>query len=287
MPNRLFRSALFLIAAFMVGGCLESDQMYYINPDGSGKVVVTSITKPFDMGEQKASKDEIKKFVTEVIEGSSGVELWKDVSCKKLGDGRIQFKGTAYFRDAGALELKSVAMNPVRVERDGSSMRIMYGKEEPETEAGPPVTLTEDEIQQKADSLKQNMTMAMGMMSMIFDGMREHATIKFAGTASEVRGFQRKADGTVDIELNGKRVLHVLDSVMAQPGFWREQVIADAGGGKPDRDKEMRRTMFGTDDPLVQLNTANATPLFNYAAEVAAAKKGYAALLKKYKIKPQ
>ncbi len=285
MIQKILSAALFVLAAFTAAGCLESEQTYVVNPDGSGKVTVVTYQKPFNLGEEsKPAKDGARKLVAEVIEGSTGIEVWKDVSCKVLADGRMEFKGTAYFSSLENVDLKSVGLTPIRLVRDGQTMNILYGKERNNDVTSDPVQLTEEEIQTRADSMKQNFAMAMGMMKMLFENLRERITVRVPGKITGLSAFTSAGPNAAAIELKGSRMLSVLDSITSGPDFWREQVIAESSGKKQDKDKEMRRAMFGYDQPSMTVNTAGAAPLFNYAAEVAAAKKGYPALLKKYKV---
>jgi hypothetical protein len=85
----------------LAAGCLETDEEYTLNPDKSGKVVLEFYLKPDPLGmeQDKDSQAKVKKAASETLSESKGIETWKNVSVKHMDDGRIHFKGTAYFKD--------------------------------------------------------------------------------------------------------------------------------------------------------------------------------------------
>src|SRR3954462_11775478 len=93
-----------LALALALSGCFETKEEFTLNPDGSGKVVIeSSFTRAgggmFDQGNQASLEELLQTTVKGIVQDAAGVEAWRDVSFRRLPDGRIYFKGTAYFRD--------------------------------------------------------------------------------------------------------------------------------------------------------------------------------------------
>lgn len=294
MIRRFLSACSVMLVALLMAGCLDTTETYVVNPDGSGKVTIESTVEElgFGFGDAKktSNKEQVRKFVADVLDGSSGVDVWKDVECKKLPDGKTWFKGTAYFSDLGDVNLKGVSTSNFELQRQADgTMKILYGKDESEEDtaaAGAPPTLSEEEIKRLTDSAKQSFDMALGLMRPMFGTMNIRTTLRIGGSMRSVEGFERATDGRLRVIFSGKRLMEMMDSVTTQPNFWRDQVIAEASGKRQQKSAEMRKMLFGVDQPSVVIDPAGAKPVFDYKAEVAAARKGYARLLKKYGVKP-
>ena len=95
------RKVFFLVLSlvpFLLAGCFESKEEYVLNPDGSGKVIIVG---SFETGMPGAppSTDpkDASKQVKELLEKSKGIDAWTNVTYEQTKEGRIAFKGTAYF----------------------------------------------------------------------------------------------------------------------------------------------------------------------------------------------
>src|SRR5436190_1580238 len=105
------KSTALLAAALAIclAGCLDLDNEFTLNPDGSGKVKIRCVSAPvsFDIGEKKKSPEELmKSLVRETLEQSGGVDAWADVAAAIRDDGKVSFNGTAYFKDIEQLKLR-------------------------------------------------------------------------------------------------------------------------------------------------------------------------------------
>lgn len=279
---------LFLLT-LLAQGCLDVKHRYTLNPDGSGKVTVESVVKPFSFEEpEKNRKKQINDFVQGVIEGSEGVDVWKDINCTLLPDGKISFKGTAYFRDLNELNLKEVGLSRYTLETENGEMVLALSdkKEDDEAESSTESqNLTEEEIAAAIDSVKEQFQMARGMMAVFLEELKERNTFELPGSVRQVQGFTQNADGTIGMNYDGKRILAILDSMMEVPGFWRQMVLDKAKGKQgPEKEEEMMRLMFGAAKPKAT-TVPGASPLFDYKGETTAARKKYPALLKRFGMK--
>ena len=95
------------LGIFLMTGCIETKNEVTINPDGSGKTLLT-IKQPldpmmgFNMGNDKEDKEtpdeKAKKEIASILKGSEGVDTWENVTYKIDDNNNLIFKGTAYFK---------------------------------------------------------------------------------------------------------------------------------------------------------------------------------------------
>ncbi len=295
MRTRLFSALLAVVLGVAFAGCLESDENYTLNPDGRGKVaIVATISDPASMfgadeQEKPDPKQKVGEFVRDILENSAGVETWKDISCRIVADDKIEFKGTAYFRDLNELKIHQVSSSNTFIRQenpDGTwSIVLKQDAEESPDSAAPPENLSEEEITARVDSLRSQYEVGRAMMGPILEGIRQRYVFTVPGTPSEYSTFTRLPKGGYEYVMSGSKVLALMDSISSSEAFWRQAVVSGGGSGVgPDRQKELTRMMFG-EEGIPMLKVKGGTALFNYDAEVKAARKNYPALLKKFGIK--
>ncbi|HEU4338925.1 MAG TPA: hypothetical protein VFS19_02555, partial [Planctomycetota bacterium] len=86
------------ILAIFALGCMDREEEYTLNPDGSGKAVISWVAAPFDpfgMGGARDPDQIMKKLVRGALSEIPGIDCWKDVTFTLRPDGKIAFKGTA------------------------------------------------------------------------------------------------------------------------------------------------------------------------------------------------
>ena len=87
---RRFNAVLSAVFAITLAGCLDLDEEYSINPDGSGKVKIKCALAPMRFTNAKKSPEELlKSDVRETLEKCGGVDAWTDVSAVQRDDGKI------------------------------------------------------------------------------------------------------------------------------------------------------------------------------------------------------
>jgi hypothetical protein len=271
-----------LLCSLLCAGCLKSTRDFVINPDGSGRVVVEETTpnlaKMFDPEIRKgAPKEALRKFAAQVIGDSRGIELWKDVAYETLPDGRVHFKGTAYFRDYNDLHFVVLSNNDFRINRTGDGTVTLFLQWDTAT-ARPTTDVAER--RHLADSLRASFAEARTLLASVSD-IYERDTYRIAGSVKSSRGFRLEADGALGVELEGKTLLRVCDSITATEGFW-EQAAGREPGSEPDL--RILAALFGGSMPSADV-AVSTSPLFNYADEMAAGRREYAALRKKLGLK--
>ncbi len=279
----------FLVLGIVAAGCYDTEREITINPDGSGKIVITETSPRLDMmfggGDTKSDpKKELAEFVSGIIEKSEGIELWKDVSYKNVGKDKNYFKGTAYFRDISQVKFSGLANAAFVIKKnDDGTMTVTFGNEasaDADSEEGEvdSTLLSESDLQHKADSLKENFGQSMAMLTSVLNGMRDRTTLHAPAGLQGVQGFTQKGND-LSIELTGTRIMAVLDSLSNSPEFFKEMA---RNPKQSDQQKQMVTALFST--MPVAVVRAGGTPLFNYDKEVTAARPQFAKLKKTLKI---
>ncbi len=294
-PFRLTATAV--LASVLAAGCLETKQDVTLNPDQSGKARVEIVMSdmPFSMTPDQDPPDpevKAKQFVKSVLEGSKGVETWSDVSYERTEDNRTRFVGTAYFRNFTDMQLSAGKMEGVtlaKTEDGGMVLRLEPQQPGPEPAGGPsakPETprppMSDEEIQQRLQAERAKWQQMKPMMAMTIGKMKVEAVFRLPGKLTEVRGFEKTADGGVRFVFDGARVLEVIDKLMTDDAYVRKHMLAGKGGlGQPPLDDEALKQLFGTSGPLVAKAAAPLKAPFDYAAEVQAAKAAYPGMIKR------
>jgi len=292
-----------LAAATLVAGCIETDQDVTLNPDGSGKtrVEIVMADLPFAMTPQKDPPDPqatAKRFAKSVLEKSEGVVTWADAAVERTEDNRSRFTGTAYFGDFAAMNLQQAGkMKGLTLKKtsDGGYLLRLQPQQQTgmkaadsasdtskEEEATPDPSLSEEQMQQRLAAERAKWQQMKPMMAMTLGKMKMAATFHLPGNLVEVKGFEKTGDGGVRFVFDGARMLKVMDKLMTDDDYVRENMMAGKGGmGQPPMGEEVLKQLFGTTGPLVARTKGPAKDQFDYQAEVKAAKAAYPAMIKK------
>ncbi|MCX5674863.1 MAG: hypothetical protein NTX87_07630 [Planctomycetota bacterium] len=288
------KRAAVIVGLLMVGaaiaGCLEKKEEFTLNPDGSGKVVYeTIVAMPMmQMGDQKPDlATESRKIAKMTLDGSEGVEAWSDLVCDTTEDGRLRFKGTAYFKDLAKLKLAqsedkiSFAKDP----KGGMVLTLEMGNKEEkdpaEPKPKPPATPpTEEQITAQIQQARAGYTMQKAMMGTILGKMKVESSFRLPGTLAEVSGFQKTPEGCVRMMVDGAAMMKAMDEVMADDAALRKGILAGEDISKGPQGDLMTEKLFGK-GPMKARVTGDLKPLFDFAAESQAAKAAYPEAVKK------
>jgi len=283
--------------AMLVGGCIETKQDMTLNPDRSGKarVEVVMSSMPFSMTPSEDPPDPAvtaKRFAKSVLDGSKGVETWSDVSYETTEDNRTRFVGTAYFRDFLKMQVQSGEVKGVTLKAtpDGGMLLRMdpqqqMGKAAPgpvaEQPAQPAPQMTEEEMQQRLLAERAKWQQMKPMMAMTLGKMKMDAVFRLPGKLVEVKGFQKTPDGGVRFAFDGAKMIEVIDGLMADDAYVRENMLKGRGGmGQPPLGDKAMAQLFGTSEALEARAAPPLTAQFNYTQEAEAAKAAYPGMIK-------
>ena len=269
-------------------GCFDTKEDFTINPDGSGKVTIESVFAPFqlDMGDddKKTPDQKLQSAIKDVLDNAKGVAAWRDVSYKQQDDGRVWFKGTAYFADLSKVEFQNLAAMNFTLQKTngGLVLESQMNKKDDQEKPAAPVKLSDAEMAAKIKESRASYQSSRPMMIGILGTMHQEAVFHLPGAASEVSNFKTTPAGDLQISFDGTNMMAAMDALTASDDWWRKQ-LAVSGNPMQDgmsMDDELNEKLFGQKAP-VRAFIASGAAKFDYATEVAAAKKEFAVLQKK------
>lgn len=278
---------LFVLAA----GCIDLEQTYTLNPDGSGKVAVRSVFTPFSLqlgDKEKVPDEQILEAVREEITKAEGVDAWSDVAWSRRPDGKSEFRGTAYFRDVSKLSLHGHGFSgfPGKVSlaktADGGtvlSLKPGDGKEEAAPD-GPP--LTDEEVKVKMPEERAKWQQGKAFLQGMVAELKVTTRFVLPGPVASSTNLKKTGPSEVRLGIEGPALLKTLDGLMMDDAWLSKQMKArgDFGRQGPKPDEELYGILFGEKAPIRAVAGAGK-PVFDYAAEVAAARAAMPELMKK------
>ena len=283
---------LLVVGVVVIAGCVEEKKEYTINPDGSGKVDCDIVFTPFNLnldGEEASPQSQIKAEVEKILKESKGVDAWQNVSFELTDEGKIHFVGTAYFADINKLKIKSGGFNSNQstiFSRDGAGRITIEIKNDSDSEDSggqdkEAEKLTEAEVSQKVKEMKLQYNKSKPMMIGMLGTLKIEKVFHLPGRIEEVSNFTKVDDSTVQLTLEGMKMLAAMDKIMSDDKLLAEQIRAgknpmQSGAGDELSGNEM---LYGQRAP-VRVVASGGKELFDYKTEVAAAKANYKAMAK-------
>ncbi len=277
-------TALFVF--LFVAGCIEEKSEYTINPDGSGKVVhkyvLGSISLPMIGGQPSTPQNLLKENVRQTLKESVGIDTWRDISYKLTPEGKTQFKGTAYFKNIRKVNIKSGSASTdlnlaFEAQPYGTIILELKGEEENETAAMP--AIPEEQIGQMVAMAKTQYKQTRPMMADAIGGLKSEMIFNLPGSVQEVSNFEKVDSNTVRLVLDGAKMLVMMDEIMADEKMLAEQIRQRKNPLEDGPDDAMNEKLFGEKGPIRTV-VSGTVALFDYEAEVAAAKADYTETLK-------
>jgi hypothetical protein len=269
--------AIFL--AFGLAGCIDLDEAFQINPDGSGKVVVRMVFTPFrlDFGPEKdpSSEDQLKDAARDEIEKAKGVEAWSDVAWTRRPDGKAEFKGTAYFKDLAALKLHTQGLSgfPGTLTLKKTPAGGFTLEAAPEEKPEAPPALSDAEVKKKLAEERAQYQQSKAFLQGMLAELKVRASFTFPGAVEGAACFRKAGASTAQLSLEGKALLKAFDDLMMNDALLEAQIRARGDlKGAPPPDAGFFQALFGEKGPPQVSTAAGAVPLFDWAKEVAAAK---------------
>jgi hypothetical protein len=276
--RKFFLVVLVLLSAI---GCFESKEDYVLNPDGSGKVTIVGSFET-GMPGMPASTDpkETIKQVKELLEKSKGVDAWSGVSYDRTKEGRVSFKGTAYFPDISKLDLETFGKDAV-LRKEGDKFVLLIQEKE-QTEAAPAAKPSAEEVKTQVEQAKKQWQTMKTMMGPMLEKIKQDLTYKLPGAVESSTNMKKVDISTVNIQVDGAKLMAAMDAMMTDEAWLKKQAEAGAfapGGSGPPMDEEVNARVFGEKGPVKAVITGPSQSQFDYKSEVAAAKAEYTKLM--------
>ncbi len=301
MKNRA--TALIGLACLLAAGCVQGEQTYTLNPDGSGKVAIVLVTpfSPTDLffgapgrpgGKPPSLAEQKRAFLEKVLNTSRAVDAWKDVSAEYTPEGLLKFQGTAYFKDLKNFKTDPGGQSPARLERqpDGSlrlvfapeSLRTDLNRPGPKADQPDPRKLNDQELDEYILTKRVQYQTAKPLFRGLLTDLKLTFTFRLPGEVSGVKGYRPEGKRAVSFALDGNKLLKLWDDLMKRDNaFFRKNLRA---GGDADlfRGSEQSLKLLGLNwHEAVAVVARPDGPQFDYAKEVAAARAAYPAMRKR------
>jgi hypothetical protein len=274
-----------LAALGFLSGCFETKQEFTLNPDGSGKVVHESKFQTMDLSDGKrGSEKQMKAAVAEILGQSKGVDAWRDVSYALLDDGRIAFKGTAYFRNLSALDIPNQTMlefDWTATDDHRTGVLTLRAKERDGKEEKPaisPGNLSPEQLKQMLKENRAQYQQIKPMMTMIIGAMKHEVLFHLPGRLDKSSAFQKETSGALSLGFEGTRMLDAMEQLIGDDAWMARNSGALGPDAAPPMDEQMSQLLFGDKGPVQATVIGVEGAVFDYEAEVAAAREEFAAV---------
>ena len=274
------------LLALVLAGCLDSTQDYVLNPDGSGKVAVKMVFSKIEIGPEKPAAEALADAARDEVEKAEGVDAWTNVSFKTLPDGKSEFLGTAYFKDFSRLKLHHQGFKgPIEhatLTRDASGASTLEFKpEKKDGDGAAPADLSAEQLQSRMKEERAKWQQMKPLMAGMLGEMKSRKTFKVPGKLTASSNFKREGDGQFGVAIEGAALLKAVDGLISDDA--RFAAMLKSGGdlqNSPPPAEELFGLILGEKAPLKATWAGGGKPLFDYAAELKAAKAGEPALRK-------
>jgi hypothetical protein len=273
-----------VLGTIILAGCLESRQDFVLNPDGSGKVAVDLLimdVTPMMGGEAGQGDPElpVKRVAREILDRTTGADTWTGIAFDRAEDGRIHFKGTAYFKDFAKMRLSRSKVTGVSFTKDdqGGMVLTMDTSEKKPPAAAPPSKLSEDEIAQRVKDQRDKAQATRPMLELVMAKFKMDLVFRLPGTVAEATHFQREPGGAVRLLVDGQKILQAMDRLMADDAFMRGLATSGESFG-PTGSKmsdAINEELFGSKASARVRVNGDLKPLFDYEAESKKARDAY------------
>jgi hypothetical protein len=287
MSLRFLPFTLAALAAALTG-CINQEQTYHLNPDGSGKLVLAMTVDTSMMGALgggNAPKDMGKEVVMQLLRGTQGIDAWADMTYETATDGKTKVAGTAFFKDINKLQMSageqaggaSAGTLTSAVEGDVWTVAVGLAGGSATPPAPSASKISAEQIQAAMQQAKAQWEASKSLVAPMVEGAKISTTVKAGGTIKETVGFVKADDQTATMSFGGAKVIGAIDTMMNDPKIMEEALAGGDAMGVLRDQKRLQQSIMesltgGKGLPKVALTPGQ--PLFDYSAELAKAKAG-------------
>lgn len=256
------------ISLLAVAGCFDRESIFFINPDGSGKVTIV-----FQKWDPVANKPENLKRdalheLDRVIEKSTGIETWSDITIGRGKNDGDRWKATAYFPDINKISFSDDALDHIALTKDAKGQLVLTFT--PKWALTPTTPITNaDEVTKKMLEIRNDARKP--LFRNTWSDMRNSVEFVLPASAKEIDGFENVDKSRVRTEFSGKKFVDAYLALIADD----ERLENWVRTGKPDYDY-FNEKMYGVKTLLFSVRfAANAKPQFDYESEARKARKAF------------
>lgn len=287
--KRLLLPLLLGTAAVSFTSCIDQDQKFTLNPDGTGKLVVNMTVDTAQTAALRGAASG-KSLALQLLRGTQGVEAWSDVSHETTPDGKTKLTGTAYFPDINKLQMSAgeqgggAQASTLISKIEGGDWIVEMGVPTGDKPAAPPAsTKTPAEVKAAVQQVQAQWQAGKAVFGPLFESAKVKSTVVAGGQIKSSVGFVKEGDSTGVLAFGGIKVLEALDKMMSDPKLVEDAVASgDAMGALRDEKRLQKVIMESMTDGkgMPKLVIAPGAAAFDYKAEVGKAKAGQSVAFK-------
>lgn len=274
---------LFSVVLTFVPGCLDLSQEYFINPDGSGKVICrVEIPVPEDIfvsaGNYGISPAELMAGkIEDERKNYQGIDVWRDESYDFSQDKKtFYYQATGYFRNLNDcyLPVSDLDMN-IRYTFGYTyqgEIEIVLQTSEDESLFNKPLPKINLINQQRIEAMiKSRIRYTKKRLAMpgYISGSKLTQVFNLPSRIKEYSNFKPKSGTQAILVFHGSKILKASDSLMANDNWLGASVKYSPDAFITGWDSWMNQRVFGTLGPVRLLLSAETTELFDYAFDSA------------------
>ncbi|MGI8604635.1 MAG: hypothetical protein ACR2OZ_16815 [Verrucomicrobiales bacterium] len=286
----LLRLVPVLLAA-PLAACVDQDQKFFLNPDGSGKFVTKMVmtVNPQQLAAfgTTPGKDPGKELLVQILRGTEGVEVWSDVSHEQTADGKTKISATGYFPDinkfkmsAGGGRSGSNQASTLVSKKEGDDWIIEVAAPDlapsAEKQVAPASKKSPEQIKAVVQQAQQQWQATKGFMAPMVQDAKLRTAVVLGGTIKSSTGFSKESENTALMQFNGTKIIDAIDNMVMDPTVAEEAAAKGGDLMSSLRDqKRMQKVIMEslTDGQgMPRLVATVGSPVFDYKAEVEAAK---------------
>src|SRR6185437_3899212 len=128
---------------------------------------------------------------------SKGVDAWSGVSYDRTKEGRVSFKGTAYFPDISKLDLETFGKD-ANLKKEGDKLVLLIEENE-EEEAAPATKPSAEEVKTQVEQAKKEWQTMKTMMGPMLEKIKQDLTYKLPGTVESSTNMKKVDASTVNV----------------------------------------------------------------------------------------
>lgn len=263
------KKILILLFSVMLTGCYQLKKTYFINPDGTGKVVIDAVVPVINLNLSGTDqKPDIEKRAKELMDKSVGVDGWKDVKWEETKEGKLHFIGTAYFSDINKLKIGQLGIFKTEMKKENGKYVLtvsMEGKKEKAKKK----QLSKEEIEKLVEKERKSYYQMKPMLVGFFTGMKEENIYYLPGKVERKTNFKERKDGSVYVKIKGEDLLNAIDYAMNDKGLSKKMILYQYSDPRTreELDRILYERIFGQKGK-VEVIFRPEKEVFNYDNEI-------------------
>lgn len=280
----------------LFASCEESEILFILNPDGSGRVTTEEriLTSNLGIEGKQALQQAALGALAEIVQNSKGIDVWEKVAYQLTESGDVVVEATGLFPDLAKIELASTAESGtlatgLKFDRGDKGKKPAVIELRSPIAATPQQTPPKDppapgSVSAELKKTRETWGQAEKNIRLEFDKKQAKVTFHLPGKISSQSNFVEDAKNQVSLTVTAKNMLDTLSEVIADDQIAKEILksgakIMDNHGAPPIRPDTFNQLSFGEAKPI-RVEFQSGEPVFNYHGAVSAAKAKPSELLK-------